>query len=118
MPGFEGPSVPGFGERYQPSTCGTAASKGNVETTLNTFETDVPAPQTDNGRIKKRSVLIDGHQTSVSLENAFWDALKSIAQRRGLSLNQMIAGIDRQRTGNLSSAIRVFVLTNMERDRT
>ncbi len=60
--------------------------------------------------IGKRSVLIAGHQTSVSLENSFWLRLKQIAQSRGISLNRLITEIDRTRTGNLSSAIRVFVL--------
>jgi predicted DNA-binding ribbon-helix-helix protein len=60
--------------------------------------------------IGKRSVLIAGHQTSVSLENSFWRRLKKIAQSRDISLNRLITEIDRTRTGNLSSAIRVFVL--------
>ncbi|MBF0334910.1 MAG: ribbon-helix-helix domain-containing protein [Alphaproteobacteria bacterium] len=60
--------------------------------------------------IRKRSVLIAGHATSVSIEAPFWDALKDIATRRGLSLNDLIAEIDAGRDGNLSSAIRVFVL--------
>ena len=60
--------------------------------------------------IVKRSVVIDGHRTSVSLEPAFWEVLKEIAERRGLSINKLIAEIDRGRTGNLSSAIRVYVL--------
>ena len=64
--------------------------------------------------IRKRSVTITGHATSVSLEEAFWRRLKQIARRRGLSLNALIAEIDGDRPdtapGNLSSAIRVFVL--------
>lgn len=60
--------------------------------------------------LKKRSILIAGHATSVSLEPEFWDALKEIAERRAVSLNQLVAEIDQERTGNLSSAIRVFVL--------
>ncbi len=60
--------------------------------------------------IKKRSVTVAGHRTSVSLEAAFWRALGEIARARGRSINQLIAEIDRTRTGNLSSAIRVFVL--------
>lgn len=58
----------------------------------------------------KRSVMIAGHATSVSLEAEFWDALKELADRRGLSLNQLVAEIDQSRSGNLSSAIRVHVL--------
>ncbi|WP_042695493.1 ribbon-helix-helix domain-containing protein [Azospirillum sp. B506] len=60
--------------------------------------------------MKKRSVLIAGHPTSVSLEEEFWDALKSVAQSRGLSVNALIEEIDQSRTGNLSSAIRVYLL--------
>ncbi len=67
-------------------------------------------------RIRKRSVTIAGHATSVSLEEAFWQELKNIAKRRGLSLNAQISEIDSDRPetapGNLSSAIRVFVLRN------
>jgi predicted DNA-binding ribbon-helix-helix protein len=60
--------------------------------------------------IVKRSVVVDGHRTSVSLEPAFWEALKTLAARRALSINKLIAEIDRQRSGNLSSAIRVYLL--------
>jgi predicted DNA-binding ribbon-helix-helix protein len=60
--------------------------------------------------IKKRSVLIAGHATSLSLEAEFWSALQAIARRRGLSLNRLVASVDLARTGNLSSALRVFVL--------
>ncbi len=58
----------------------------------------------------KRSLTIAGHRTSVSLEGAFWEALKDIARRRGSSVNALVAEIDERRTGNLSSAVRVFVL--------
>lgn len=60
--------------------------------------------------LAKRSVTIAGHRTSVSLEQPFWDALRDIARSRGTSLNALIAEIDRGRDGNLSSALRVFVL--------
>lgn len=61
--------------------------------------------------VVKRSVVIDGHKTSVSLEDAFWGSLKDIAARRGLTLSMQIASIDEhRRTSNLSSAIRLFVL--------
>ena len=61
--------------------------------------------------VVKRSVLIAGHPTSVSLEQAFWDALKAVADERELSLTALVTQIDGGRTGeNLSSAIRVFVL--------
>ena len=60
--------------------------------------------------LRKRSVRIAGHATSVSLEEAFWSALKEIAARRGVSLNALVTEVDRGRAGNLSSALRVFVL--------
>ena len=60
--------------------------------------------------LEKHSVLIAGHRTSVSLEPEFWTALREIATRRGLSLNALVAGIDTARAGNLSSALRLFVL--------
>lgn len=61
--------------------------------------------------MKKRSVLIAGHPTSVSLEPEFWDAVKELAEERGLSINALIGEIDGCRAGNLSSAIRVHVLS-------
>lgn len=65
--------------------------------------------------MRKRSVLIAGHPTSVSLEEEFWDALKAVAAVRGLSVNALVEAIDAERTGgrsepNLSSAIRVHLL--------
>lgn len=64
--------------------------------------------------VRKRSVLIAGHRTSVSLEEAFWRELKTIAQKRRQSVNALITEIDEGRGGNLSSAIRVFVLENVK----
>ena len=61
-------------------------------------------------RIRKRSVKIAGHSTSLSLEGVFWDALKQVAASRGLSLNALIEEIDRGRGTNLSSAVRVYLL--------
>jgi predicted DNA-binding ribbon-helix-helix protein len=59
----------------------------------------------------KRSIMIAGHKTSVSIEDAFWTALKEIAQARQQSVAELIGAIDSARRGsNLSSAIRVFVL--------
>ncbi len=67
-----------------------------------------------DGAIKKRSVNIAGHRTSVSIEAPFWDGLKELAARERLSINDLIARIDGARedglSGNLSSAIRVYVL--------
>ncbi|PKU24572.1 ribbon-helix-helix domain-containing protein [Telmatospirillum siberiense] len=66
-----------------------------------------------SGDIRKRSVVIAGHATSISLEAEFWDALKVIAETRGLSLNALVAAIDSERTGNLSSALRLHVLKDL-----
>jgi len=61
--------------------------------------------------VVKRSIVIAGHKTSVSLEDAFWAGLKEIANKRDLTLSDMVATIDQDRRhGNLSSAIRLFVL--------
>ena len=65
--------------------------------------------------IVKRSVHVAGHATSISLEPAFWDALREIAVRRRLSVNALVAMIDAGRGGNLSSAIRLFVLDSCRR---
>jgi predicted DNA-binding ribbon-helix-helix protein len=59
----------------------------------------------------KRSIVIAGHKTSVSLEDAFWQGLKDIAAGRNLTLSELVATIDTDRRhGNLSSGIRLFVL--------
>jgi predicted DNA-binding ribbon-helix-helix protein len=66
--------------------------------------------------VVKRSVAIAGHKTSVSLEEAFWKSLKEIAKRQGVTVSALLAAIDSGRHhGNLSSAIRLFVL-NFYRD--
>lgn len=61
--------------------------------------------------IQKRSVRIAGHPTSISLEDAFWDALRDIASQRQIRLSELVEEIDSERSSqNLSSAIRVYVL--------
>jgi len=61
--------------------------------------------------VSKRSIIIAGHKTSVSIEDAFWDSLKEIAVERGMTLGELVATIDGNRKhANLSSAIRLFVL--------
>jgi len=61
--------------------------------------------------VLKRSIVIEGHKTSVSIEEEFWNCLKKIAGERGMSLTAMIGAIDGDRKHvNLSSAIRLFVL--------
>ena len=62
-------------------------------------------------QVVKRSIVIAGHKTSVSLEEAFWSSFKEIARERHLTLSELVAVIDSERShGNLSSAIRLFVL--------
>jgi predicted DNA-binding ribbon-helix-helix protein len=61
--------------------------------------------------VVKRSIVIAGHKTSVSLEDAFWTTLKEIAEQRHVTLSELVGTIDAaRRHGNLSSAIRLFVL--------
>jgi predicted DNA-binding ribbon-helix-helix protein len=61
--------------------------------------------------VLKCSIVIAGHKTSVSLEDAFWDSLKEIAVERDMTLADLVASIDANRNhSNLSSAIRLFVL--------
>ncbi|MEC9345700.1 MAG: ribbon-helix-helix domain-containing protein [Pseudomonadota bacterium] len=72
---------------------------------------DVNTDGVDPTGIRKRSLRIAGHPTSISLEDAFWRALQDIAARRGVRWADLVAEIDETRTGpNLSSAVRVFVL--------
>ena len=70
--------------------------------------------------MRKRSITIHGHQTSVSLEDEFWEELTDLARQRQLSLNALVTEIDRTRDaasggGNLSSTLRVHVLTQLKR---
>ena len=64
--------------------------------------------------LKKHSVVIAGHQTSVTLENIFWDKLKSIAKADDKSMKAIITEIDGSRKTNLSSAIRVYILKKID----
>lgn len=68
--------------------------------------------------MRKRSVTIDGHRTSISLEDAFWTELSALSQERGLSLNALVAEVDHGRAqdgNNLSSALRLYVLGELKR---
>ena len=61
--------------------------------------------------VVKRSIVIDGHKTSVSLEDAFWESLRKIADERHKTVSSLISGIDaRRKNANLSSALRLFIL--------
>lgn len=68
-------------------------------------------------RLKKRSVRIAGHETSVTIETPFWENLQHIAQEKELSLNALITEIDNARNenaNNLSSAVRLYILHYLE----
>ena len=62
----------------------------------------------DQAKLQKRSVRLQGHDTSISLEGIFWQELQSIAKDRGISLNALVTEIDAHRAGGLSGALRVY----------
>ena len=66
--------------------------------------------------MQKYSVSIKGHRTSISLEAPFWDELTRIARQRNISVASLITEIDKQRSGGLSSAIRVFILAELKQN--
>ena len=66
--------------------------------------------------VVKRSIVLAGHKTSVSLEDAFWEGLKEIAKTRRKTLSDLVGSIDTDREqGNLSSALRLFVLGHYQK---
>ncbi len=66
-------------------------------------------------QIKKRSVRINGHETSITLEDAFWDELKNIATRQKRSVSNLISEVDENQTHiNFSSALRLYVLQDLK----
>jgi predicted DNA-binding ribbon-helix-helix protein len=67
--------------------------------------------------VVKRSIVVAGHKTSVSLEEAFWNGMKEISGTRDMTLSELVGEIDSNRQqGNLSSAIRLFVLDRYRRE--
>ena len=69
-----------------------------------------------NSSVVKRSVVRNGHKSSISLEDEFWDALREIADHEHIAISALVATIDHGRTtNNLSSAIRVYVLDHFRR---
>ena len=65
--------------------------------------------------VKKRSVRISGHPTSITLEDAFWDEFKIIARREKRSISDLISEIDEEQAHiNLSSALRLYVLRDLK----
>lgn len=67
----------------------------------------------DAAQMRRHSVTLSGHKTSISLEDGFWEELKRIAAARGLSMNALVTEIDKTRSGNLSSALRMLVLEDL-----
>jgi predicted DNA-binding ribbon-helix-helix protein len=68
-----------------------------------------------NSTVVKRSIVLAGHKTSVSLEDAFWEGLKDIAKSKRKTLADLVGSIDTDREhANLSSAIRLFVLSHYQ----
>ncbi len=81
-------------------------------------EAGTPRDGAIEARVVKRSLVVAGHRTSVSLEDAFWRRLQGIAAGRGLSVNALVAAIDASRgAANLSSALRVYVLETASAER-
>jgi len=67
--------------------------------------------------VLKRSIVIAGHKTSITLEDPFWNELKTIAGEREMTLSALVGSIDAAREhGNLSSAIRLFILSRYTKD--
>ncbi len=64
--------------------------------------------------MKKHSLLIMGHATSISLEDEFWETLKEISLEESKSIQQLIEHIDLDRTSNLSSSIRIYILNHLK----
>lgn len=71
-------------------------------------------PMPDKTGLKKRSVRISGHSTSITMEDAFWSVLRDIAEERALSINALITDIDQNNQGNLSSTVRVYILQYLQ----
>ena len=80
---------------------------GHLKTTRNGF---------DKSRVIKRSIMVGGHKTSISLEDVFWNELRAIAYERNVHLSQLVGEIDSgRRHVNLSSTIRLFVFDQRRR---
>ena len=64
---------------------------------------------------RKRSLTVDGRATSISITDALWDEFRDCAEQRGLSLNQLVSHVKRDRPGNLNRAIRLFIINERTR---
>jgi predicted DNA-binding ribbon-helix-helix protein len=99
----------------RPTMAGTSQRAGANGSQTNSAERAYEQTEkSDDGHLKsrviKRSLVVGGHKTSVSLEDVFWNALRTIAHNRGIHLSQLVGTIDSERQHcNLSSAIRLFV---------
>ena len=81
---------------------------------IQSVESSVEGPKAS--RVVKRSIVIAGHKTSISLEDAFWKALRQIAEARSVALSALVSQIDNDRQhDNLSCAIRLFVLDYVQK---
>jgi predicted DNA-binding ribbon-helix-helix protein len=70
----------------------------------------------EDAKLKKRSVTIAGHRTSISLEQCFWRHLKRYADQDGLSLNEIIRQLDEARSRSLSGSIRAYIIQRLENE--
>ncbi len=68
----------------------------------------------DDEELLRRSFRIAGHQTSLSMERAFWDEFRRLARTDGRSMTDLISEIDNQRTAGLSRAVRVYILNRLQ----
>lgn len=88
----------------------TTDSENTTQTRMDTSRDPATGEGHLKSRVVKRSLVVGGHKTSVSLEDAFWIELRAIAHRLGVHLSQLVGSIDLERQhSNLSSAIRLFV---------
>ena len=73
-----------------------------------------PVPAADDEELLRRSFRIAGHQTSISMERAFWDQFRAMADADGRSMTDLIADIDAQRSAGLRRALRVYILKRLQ----
>jgi predicted DNA-binding ribbon-helix-helix protein len=104
---------------FVPDPC-PIGGRGSRHLILSAPKLEKPVAATDRNAMQgsaivKRSVRVAGHATSISLEAEFWRGLRDIAAARRMSVNALVAAIDARRGGNLSSAIRLFVLDSAQR---
>jgi predicted DNA-binding ribbon-helix-helix protein len=95
--------------------CGQfGASTDGSPMSIQSVESSVESPKAST--VVKRSIAIAGHRTSITLEDAFWKALRQIAEARNVTLSALVSQIDNERQhDNLSSAIRLFVLAYVQK---